>query len=192
MSTPAYQLPRRYSLTVDDFHRMGDAGIFRPDARTELIDGEIIEMAPIGAPHAGITKRLIDIFSRQVGGAAIIDAQDPVVLGTSSEPQPDLALLRPRDDFYVKSHPGPEDVLLLIEIADTTLAYDRDTKIPLYAQSGISEVWLIDIKGRHLDVYRQPEEGRYTTQLRALDIGRMRTEALPDVTFDLATLFDGI
>lgn len=192
MSTPAYQLPRRYSLTVDEFHRMGDAGIFRPDARTELIDGEIIEMAPIGAPHAGITKRLIDIFSRQIGGAAIIDAQDPVVLGSSSEPQPDLALLRPREDFYVKSHPRCEDVLLLIEIADTTLTYDRDTKIPLYAQAGIREVWLIDINGRHVDVYRQPEDGRYTTQRRAMDIGRMGTEALPDVSFDLATLFDGI
>jgi Uma2 family endonuclease len=171
---------------------MGDAGVFRPDARTELIDGEIIEMAPIGAPHAGITKRLIDIFARQIGNAAIIDAQDPVVLGTSSEPQPDLALLRPREDFYVKSHPRSGDVLLLIEISDTTLTYDRDTKIPLYAQAGVREVWLIDINGRHLDVYRQPEEGRYTTQIRATDIGRMRAEALSGVTLDLATLFDDI
>jgi len=160
--------------------------------RTELIDGEIIEMAPIGAPHAGITKRLIDIFSRQVGNAAIVDAQDPVVLGTSSEPQPDLALLRPREDFYVKSHPGSKDVLVLIEISDTTLTYDRETKMPLYARASIPEVWLIDLNGKNLHVYRHPEEGRYSARERAKDLRRMQVEALPDVTFDLGALFDNI
>ena len=123
----------------------------RPGTRTELIDGEIIEMVPIGAPHAGITKRRINAFASLADGAAIVDAQDPLVVGMHSEPQPYLALPRWRKDFYVKAHPGPGDVLLRVEIADSTLAYDRGTKIPLYAKAVISEVWLIDVNGKHLD-----------------------------------------
>jgi Uma2 family endonuclease len=190
MSSAVQQIPRRYRLTVKEYHGIADAGIFPVDARTELIDGEIIEMPPIGAAHAGITKHLIDLFTRVVQGKAIVDAQDPVVIGIHSELQPDLALLRWREDFYVKSHPQPRDVLLLVEIADTTLEYDRDTKIPLYAKAGISEVWLIDVKGKHLDIYRQPEDGRYASQRRALELGHLQVEALPSLDFDLSTLFD--
>ena len=192
MSTSAYQLPRRYSLTVDEYHRMADARIFPPDVRTELIEGEIIEIPPIGAPHAGITKRLISLLTRAVGDKAIVDAQDPVVLDVYLEPQPDLALLSWRPDFYVKSHPRPADILLLVEIADTTLEYDRNTKIPLYARVEIPEVWLIDVNGRHLDIYRHPAEGRYTARRRATTLRSLRIAALPDVIFDLSTLFDDI
>jgi Uma2 family endonuclease len=192
MSSATQQIPRRYKLTMEEYHRIADARIFPIDARTELIDGEIIEMVPIGAPHAGITKRLINLFTSVVRDKAIIDAQDPVVLGVYSEPQPDLALLRWRDDFYVKSHPRSGDILLLVEIADTTLDYDRDTKIPLYAQAGVSEVWLIDLKGKRVDIFRQPEDGRYTSQHCARELGRLQVEALPELDFDLSRLFDDV
>ena len=171
---------------------MADAGIFSPDVHIELIDGEIFEMSPIGSFHAGITRRLINLFTRLVGDAAIVDAQNPVVIGVHTEPQPDIALLHWREDFYVKSHPQPQDVLLLVEIADTTLDYDRDTKIPLYAKVEIPEVWLIDVSGKHLDVYRQPEQSRYTNQQRAKDLRCLRVGALPAFQFDLSRLFDDI
>ena len=116
----------------------------------------------------------------------------PVVVDVHSEPQPDLALLSWREDFYVKSHPQRQDVLLLVEIAATTLQYDRDTKISLYAKAGVLEVWPIDVNGKHLDVYRQPEDGRYTSQQRPKDLRCLRVEALPEVTFDLSMIFDDI
>ncbi len=115
---------RRHRFNVADYHRMGEAGILNEDDRVELIDGEIIEMTPIGSPHGGRVKQLNYLLTRAVGEEAIIAAQDPVILGDRSEPEPDLALLRPRADFYKESHPQPDDVLLLIEVADTSLEKD--------------------------------------------------------------------
>lgn len=168
---------------------MGEAGVFPPDARLELIEGELYEMPPIGPAHAGIVKRLNRVFDRQIGDAAIVAVQDPVILDLHSEPQPDLALLRFRDDFYTSAHPHAEDVLLLVEVADTTLRFDRDTKIPLYAATGIPEVWLIDVAGRSLDVFRYPEGGDYKTETRAEDLKVLRVQALPGIAFDLSDVF---
>ena len=123
--------PSRHPITVGENFRMGEAGILTPDTRCELIEGEIVDMAPIGPPHARKTNRLADRLSAAVRGKAIVSARNPVVLDDLSAPQPDLALLRCRDDYYAQVHPGPSDVLLLIEVADTSLAHDRDTKLPL-------------------------------------------------------------
>ena len=181
--------PSRHPITVGEYFRMGEAGILNPDARCELIEGEIIDMAPIGPSHAGKINRLVDLLATAARGKAIVSAQNPVVLGDLSAPQPDLALLRYRDDYYAQVHPGPSDVLLLIEIADTSLAHDRDTKLPLYARFDIPEVWIIDIPGRHLDIHREPDGTRYTHQFRVADLSRVEVAALPEVVLDLRGLF---
>jgi len=169
---------------------MGETGVLAPDARVELLEGEIIDMAPIGPPHASRVKRIIRLFSDAIGHAAIVSAQDPIVLGDRSAPQPDIALLRPRDDFYASAHPGPADILLLVEVADSSLAYDRDEKLPVYARFRIPEVWIIDVKGGHLDIHRDPDGERYTTRWRARDLSRIDIVGLPDVSLDLGLLFD--
>ena len=189
MGTPAAQQERwRHRLTVDDFHKMGEAGILAPDARVELIEGEVIDMTPIGSRHAGLVKRLNDVLTRQVQGKAIVALQDPVVLGEESEPQPDLMVLHRREDYYAAEHPGPGDVLLLIEVADSTVAYDRDVKIPLYARHGIGEVWLVDLEEQRIEAYHHPQGGEY----RHVDVhrtGRLVAQHIAELSVALDTLF---
>ena len=189
MHATASQVPRRHLITVGEYLQMGATGVLGPEARVELIDGEIIDMAPIGAPHAGGVNRLLAALSGTLAERAVVSAQNPILLGDISAPQPDLALLRPRDDYYAQAHPGPGDVLLLIEVAESSLAYDRETKLPLYARFQIPEVWLVDLIGRHLDVYRDSDDVRYTTQFRARDLGRVEVAALPGLALDLNGLF---
>jgi Uma2 family endonuclease len=186
---PLAPVPRRHPITVGEYFRLGETGVLDPQARVELIEGEIIDMPPIGAPHASKTNRLIDLLTAAVRGRAIVSAQNPVILGNLSAPEPDLALLRYRDDYYAQAHPRPEDCLLLIEVADSSLAYDRNTKLPLYARFQIPEFWIVDIAGGHLDIHREPEGGRYTHQARAHDLARVEIGALPGVVLDLRTLF---
>ena len=150
----------RLAFTIEQFQRMDASGIFAGDQRLELIHGEIVEMSPIGTRHAGSVNRLVNLF-KQIDNA-YLSVQNPVQLGDASLPQPDIALLRRRDDFYDNAYPGPADVLLLVEVADTSLAYDRDVKVPLYAQAGIAEVWIVDLNKRELVVYRSPVNGKYT------------------------------
>lgn len=159
MATIPVAAPSRHVISVDAFHRMGEAGILAPADRVELIDGEIIDMSPIGVLHAAIVARLASYCSQTLGGAAVVWCQNPLRLDDISEPEPDLAILRPRADFYMTAHPGPADVLLVIEVADTSLAYDLGTKVPLYARHGIPEVWVIDAATRLTRVFRQPVGG---------------------------------
>jgi len=161
VETPEPLTPHRYRLTVAEYHRLGENGIFDEDSRVELIEGDLIAMPPIGEQHASKTRRLNRLFSLQVGDTAIVDVQNPVMLDARSEPQPDMVLLKPRPDFYESAHPRPEDVLLLIEVSDSTLRYDRDTKVPLYARAGIPEVWLLDVAGQRLEIYRRPSPEGY-------------------------------
>lgn len=160
VQTVPVQIPR-LAFTIEQFQRMDQSGIFAGDQRLELIHGEIVEMSPIGIRHAAAVDRLNALFS-SVNRQCIVRSQNPVQLDDTSLPQPDVALLRPRDDFYDKAYPEPADVLLLIEVADTSLAYDRDVKVPLYAQAGIPEVWIVDLNKRELAVYRSPVNGKYT------------------------------
>lgn len=151
----------KHSFTAEEFERMGEAGIFRQDARLELIEGEIVQMSPIGSPHAACVNFLSRLLNRLFGDSYIVASQNPVRLNDTSEPQPDISLLRWRDDFYRNAHPGPADVLLLIEVADTTIVTDRSVKVPLYAGAGIAETWLVNIPEGQMEVYSDPEGGAY-------------------------------
>jgi Uma2 family endonuclease len=162
MSHAAADPPRRHRLSVADYYRMAEVGILDPEARVELIDGEIIDMAPPGSPHAATVHYLTEVLVRAVEGRATVLVQNPVRLSEYSEPQPDLALLKRRDDFYREQHPRPEDVLLIVEIAASSLRFDRDTKTPLYARYGIPEMWLVDLGGQRLVRYRAPQNGSFT------------------------------
>jgi Uma2 family endonuclease len=155
----------RYYFSVAEFERMGEAGVFTKDARLELIEGEIIEMSPIGSRHAACVKFLSRFLNQTVGDIALISTQDPIRLNDFSEPEPDLALLRLRDDFYRDAHPTPADVLLVIEVADTTLAYDRQVKVPLYAKAGIAESWIINLTEEQIDIYSGLADGAYQTSV---------------------------
>ena len=168
---------------------MAEVGILAHDARVELVDGEIIDMAPPGSRHASAVTRMTEIFFRATDGRAIVLSQNPVRLSAYSEPQPDLALLRPREDYYSAHHPQSADVLLIVEIADSSLAFDRDTKAPLYAQHEIPEMWLVDLRGKCLVRHRLPERGVYSqVDEPNLDM-TLSVKALPGVAVDLQALF---
>jgi Uma2 family endonuclease len=152
----------RHLFTVEEWHRMGEAGLFGDDARMELLDGEVIEMAPIGSRHAGCVKYLARALIVAVGDRAVVAVQDPVVLDSHSEPQPDLAVLAPRADGYRESHPTPSEILLIIEVSDTTLAFDRDIKAPQYARAAVPECWIVDLAGDQVLVMRSPGAGGYS------------------------------
>jgi Uma2 family endonuclease len=151
----------RHRLTVADFRRMGEVGILGPEDRVELIAGEIIDMSPIGSLHAALVRAIATALTRHVREGALLAIQDPLSLDDTSQPQPDVAVLRPRADFYAAAHPGPADVLLVIEVADTTLSFDLDVKVPLYAAAGVPEVWVIEAASRRTHVFRRPERGHY-------------------------------
>ena len=171
-----------YRFTVQDYHRMAEAGIFHEDDRLELLEGEIVEMPPIGPGHAGGVKRLMHGFlPLQVERKAIISVQDPIRLGERSEPQPDLALLKPHPDFYALEHPSPEHVLLVVEVMDSSASYDREVKVPLYARCGIPEAWLVDVEQGLIEMYRAPAPGGYQ-QVRTPRPGeRLSPQAFPEL-----------
>lgn len=150
------QLCRRL-FTADEYERMAATGIFGEEDRIELIDGEIVTMTPIGSRHAGTVNRLLNLFlPLQAAQTTQLSIQNLIRLSAHSEPQPDLALLRPRSDFYASSHPGPQDVFLLVEVAETSTDFDRQIKLPLYARAGIPEVWLIDLATEQIIVFSDP------------------------------------
>jgi Uma2 family endonuclease len=189
MSHAHADTPRPHRLTVADFYRMAEVGILAPDARFELIDGAIIDMAPPGSLHAAVVTLLTHAFVEAVRNRALVRVQNPARLSEYSEPQPDLALLRPRDDAYRTSHPRADDALLVVEVAASSLRFDRETKLPLYARHGVAEFWLVDLDAQRLIRYRAPQQGTYTVtdepDLR-VPIG---VSALPGVAVDLTRLF---
>lgn len=178
----------RHCFTVQEYHRMAEAGLFTEDDRVELIEGDILEMSPIGSRHAACVKRLIRLFDRRVRDRAIVAAQDPIQLGHSSEPQPDIALLKPRSDFYAAQHPGPADVLLLVEVGDTTIEYDRQVKLPLYARYGIAEVWLVDLEAQVVNVYRIPGPEGYREMQQLQRDTSCAPHAFPDLELAVAAI----
>ncbi len=173
--------PYKYMLTVDDYHRMGQAGIFAEDDRVELLDGEIYVMAPIGDDHSTTVRILLNQFARRLGERAIVDAQNPMRLSNYSEPQPDIMLLAPRADFYRSGKPRPEDVLLLVEVADSSLAFDRTIKLPRYARDGIREVWIVNLVARQIEVYRAPVDGVFTETAVVARGQSVSPRAFPDI-----------
>lgn len=189
MAITVHEFPHKHLLTVDEYLRMGAAGIFKEEARIELIEGEIIDMAPIGTWHASIvmqlTKRLIDA----VGDRAFVTTLSPVVLNAYSAPQPDLAVVHKRADAYVNAHPAPVDIHLLIEVADSTLAFDRDVKLPLYARLGIPEAWLIDIPNRQCLRFSDPSPSGYRHQATLTGLGQVALPGMDNTWIDLSDLF---
>jgi Uma2 family endonuclease len=170
----------RRRFTVDEYEQMAEAGILGEDDRVELLEGDIVEMAPIGPRHAASVKRLIDRLAPTLHGRAIVSAQDPIRIESDSEPQPDIALLRPRHDFYAHAHPSPQDVLLVIEVSDSTAWLDRRVKMPLYARAGIPQAWLVDLDNDVIEVYRGTA-GTYGDPVVAAGRERVVVDAFPDI-----------
>ncbi|MDQ7063607.1 MAG: Uma2 family endonuclease [candidate division KSB1 bacterium] len=148
-------------FTVDEYHTMIQTGILQEDDRVELLAGEIVEMSPIGKLHAAVVNKLADSFIARLRGRAGISVQNPVQLSPYSEPQPDLTLLKFRDDFYVNNLPQPKDIILVIEIGEASIDHDKTSKLPLYAQAGIPEVWLIDLRNEIVEQYWEPLGNQY-------------------------------
>jgi len=153
--------PARKLFTTDEYHQMITAGVFDEDDRIELIEGELYEMSPIGPRHAAAVNRLARILQIQIAASAIVSVQNPIELSSFSEPQPDLTVLKWRDDFYSQSHPSPSDVLIAIEVSDTTQDRDRGFKIPVYARAGLGEAWLVDLFNDCIEIYSAPANGKY-------------------------------
>jgi Uma2 family endonuclease len=171
----------RYRFTVEEYDEMGRAGILGEDARVELIDGEIVEMSPIKPPHQSHVDRLNDLLVRHAGHVAIVRVQGPFHLDRRSEPQPDVLVLRRRDDYYAGRHPRPDDVLLAIEVADSSLAYDREIKMPRYARNGVVESWIVPVGTDAIDVYREPTPEGYRLVRRFRRGERITLVAAPNV-----------
>jgi Uma2 family endonuclease len=178
------QIAKRW-FTVAQYNRMGETGILTEDDRVELIEGEIIEMSPIGRRHAACVGRLTNLFGRLLAERAIVWVQNPIVLNDYSEPQPDVALLRRRDDFYERSLPTPDDVLLVVEVADTTLEYDRQIKAPLYARAGIAEVWIVNLMDEKIEIYVQPMNDAYQSKREAKRGETLNSPSAFNVTLDV-------
>jgi len=188
MST-ALESPRPHAVTVEEYMRMGEAGVFAPDARLELIEGEIIEMAPIGPPHASTVSILNRLFVRQSGDDAFVWIQNPMILGERSMPQPDIALLKSRVDDYSTRHPVPADILLAVEVSDSTLAFDLKRKAPLYARFAVVEYWVVDVNTPAVIVHRQPSANGYAETFTASGDDEVVCAALPRVRISLEQLF---
>lgn len=175
----------KHRITASAYHRMGEAGVLAPEARVELIEGEIVDMAPIGSRHASVVNRLTKLIVSAVGERAIVQVQGPVRLDEYSEPEPDIALLKPRTDYYRDALPGATDVLLVIEVADSTQRYDRRVKVPLYARHAVPEVWVIDMENSLAHFHRRPANGAYADVSATARPAATPLAALPGVAIDL-------
>jgi Uma2 family endonuclease len=183
------QQPARHRFDVDAYYKMAEAGILNRDDRVELIDGEIIDQEPITSAHAAIGRRLLRLFAQAAAdGIVLISARNPLRLDAFDEPEPDLMLLRPRADDYGASHPGAADVLLLVEVSDSSLAYDRGRKLALYAKFGVPEVWIVAVAGSAVEFHRRPQDGAYASTGR-LTAGSLAPDLVPGVAIDVAALF---
>jgi Uma2 family endonuclease len=175
-------------FTVDEYHRMAEVGVFEEDDRVELLDGEIVEMTPLGSRHVACVVRLTDLLSRHAGEGPLVSVQNPLVLADRSEPQPDLVVLPSRTDLSGARPLGAADALLVIEVADTSVEHDRDVKIPLYARAGIPEVWLVNLPADRIEVYQDQAAGRYTTRRIVARGASLSPLHLPDVTLSAADI----
>ena len=175
---------KRRRFTIEEYHRMIEVGIFREKERCELIEGEIIEMSPIGRLHAGTVDRITDVFFRRLGDRASVRIGGPILFtDLVSEPQPDVTLLIRRPDFYTGGHPEPADILLVVEVMDSSVAYDRGVKLPLYARAGVAEVWLTNVNTRRIEGYRRPELAGFAESRVFQENDLLSIQAFSDVTF---------
>lgn len=182
------ELPRR-RFTWEEYHRMGEAGVLRPKERVELIEGEIIVMTPIGPRHSACVAELTRRLVPAIGDRALLWPQNPVRLPRDTEPEPDIVLLRPRADRYAADSARAEDVLLLIEVADTSYRYDSRVKLPLYARARVAETWIVDLMHDVVEVYRDPSASNYAVSTRVERGGIVAPAALPDVILTVDDAF---
>ena len=188
MSVSTESFLKKHLTNVTEWQKMGEANVFPPESHLELINGEIIEMAPIGSRHASYLKRLINLFSGLIKKSAIIAAQDPLQLSNLSEPQPDFMLLRPSVDFYYANHPNANDVLLLVEIAENSVDYDQNSKLRLYALHNIPEYWLLNINDSCLEVYRQPNKDFYAEKTTVQAGDQIKLSQIDNISIDVADI----
>ena len=180
---------KRHRLTADEYQRLGTAGVLPAELRVELIDGDIIDMPPIGSRHWAMVNRIAKALHRAIGDQAIVSAQSSFRLDDHSEPEPDLGVFVPRDDFYVNALPTAAETLLLVEVADSSIRYDREFKLPRYARRGVPELWIVDLDAKLLRVFRQPQGDDYLESQATPSPGVMTIAALPGCSVDLTGLF---
>ncbi len=180
-------IARKY-FTVSDYYRMAETGIIKEDERVELLNGEIVQMSPIGSHHTACVTRLYTSLIRLLGNNAIVWAQNPISLSELSEPVPDVSLLKPRPDFYAERHPLPSEVLLLIEVSDSTLRYDRRVKVPSYAQAGISEVWVVNLQEQIIEVYTNLVDGTFKQHRRVNKSEVLTLPGFPDISLAVSDI----
>ena len=178
----------RVRFTVDQYEDMGRTGILGEDDRVELVDGEIVQMSPIGARHMACVNRLNSLLTRRLGQDYVISVQNPIRLSRYQEPQPDLAILKWRDDFYASTKPTAADVLLVIEVAETTLDYDTQVKIPRYAQAGVPEAWVADLTRDGVTQYADPVGGVYQVEREYRRGETLSSRAVPELSLDVAAI----
>lgn len=180
-ATPPLAQVEHFRLSRERYHQMIARGILGEDERVELIGGELVAMSPIGSEHSGVVDQLNEILVSQLARRAVVKVQGPIHLNDYSEPEPDLVLSKQRKDYYKRSLPTPADILLVIEVADSSLAYDRTVKMPLYARTGIPEAWIVNLIDRWIEVHRDPSPAGYTTMLKLLPGRTIAPQAFADV-----------
>jgi Uma2 family endonuclease len=172
-------------FSVDEYYKMVDAGILSERDRTELINGEIIQVSPMGSRHAAVVTRVTNLLIPLFKDKALLRPQLPLRLNKFNEPEPDIVLLKHRQDCYSSGHPGPSDVFLVVEISASSLRYDRDVKLPIYAMSRLPEVWIVDLRQESVLVNRDPGDRGYATLLHLERGAKVSCLAFPDIELDL-------
>jgi Uma2 family endonuclease len=178
-----------HKFTTQQYHLMHEAGVFAEGDRLELINGEITKMSPIGRKHAACINRLVRSFTKKLGAQIVLSVQNSIRMDDNSQPQPDLAILKLRNDFYEEGLPTPSDILLIIEVSDSTITYDRDVKMPLYAAAGIPEMWLFDVNKKAIEGYSLPSPSGYKQMRRYEANDTLEMITFPDVIFNWEELF---
>lgn len=184
------QLPLR-RFTLAEYYAMAEAGILTEDDRVELIDGVIVEMAPVGSRHVGVVNGYTRALTEAVGRRAVVQVQSPIRLDDGTEPQPDIVLLQERPDLYGSGHAGPQDILLVIEVADTSVDYDRNEKLPRYARAGIPEVWLTILPDRVIEAHTEPADGRYAVRRIFAPGDTISPACFPDIALSVDEILPG-
>ncbi|NJN72624.1 MAG: Uma2 family endonuclease [Limnothrix sp. RL_2_0] len=180
--------PVTYKFSVEDYHRMGEAEIFGPEKRLELIHGDILSMPPIGLKHAITVNRINQVFTGLFGKQVIVAIQNPLGLSDESEPQPDAVIYKARDDFYENKAPESQDVHLLIEVSDSTLRFDRQVKLPLYASNNIAEAWIANLRDKQLEIFREPTAAGYQQKQILKETETISPIAFPEITLTVLEL----
>ncbi len=181
MNIQSQPQPRRLRFKVDEYYKMIELGMLKDYEKAEIIDGELIQKMPIGKKHSAVVEKLNEVLRDRLGKSVSLRNQPPVRFGDYNEPEPDLAILKRREDFYAERKPVPEDVLLLIEVSDATLKYDRDTKLTLYAEAEIPEVWIVNLQNNLIEIHQKPHIGIYQLTKIFKRGEQIVSEILPDL-----------